>query len=102
MLSGDVGLGRKKIRLIKGNAKCRHLKKLTCKGTLRRVFIRVYRLAIVISNLLRTFSHVGIFNPECDLLPLSTSLWFRFRPLPPPLCEQVHVRIQYETGEEGL
>ncbi len=27
-------------------AKCRHLKKLTCKGTLRQVFIRVYRLEI--------------------------------------------------------
>ncbi len=30
---------RRKIRLIEGNAKCRHLKKLTCKGTLRHVFI---------------------------------------------------------------
>jgi hypothetical protein len=28
-----------KIRLIEGNAKCRHLKKLICKGTLRQVFI---------------------------------------------------------------
>jgi hypothetical protein len=28
-----------KIRLIDGNAKCRRLKKLTCKGTLRQVFI---------------------------------------------------------------
>jgi hypothetical protein len=27
-------------------AKCRHLKKFTCKGTLRQVFIRVYRLEI--------------------------------------------------------
>ncbi len=27
-------------------AKCRHLKKLTCKGTLRQVFIRLYRLKI--------------------------------------------------------
>ncbi len=27
------------IRLIESNAKCRHLKKLTCKGTLRKVFI---------------------------------------------------------------
>jgi hypothetical protein len=27
---------RRKIRLIEGNAKCRHLKKLTCKGTLTR------------------------------------------------------------------
>ncbi len=30
---------RIKIRLIEGNAKCRHLKKSTCKGTLRQVFI---------------------------------------------------------------
>ncbi len=28
----------RKIRLIEGNAKCRHLKKLTFKGTLRQVF----------------------------------------------------------------
>ncbi len=32
-------LPRRKIRLIEGNAKCRHLKKLSCKGTLRQVFI---------------------------------------------------------------
>ncbi len=36
----------RKIKLIEGNAKCRHLKKLTCEGTLRQVFIRVYRLEI--------------------------------------------------------
>ncbi len=30
---------RRKIRLIGGNAKCCHLKKLTCKETLRLVFI---------------------------------------------------------------
>jgi hypothetical protein len=29
----------RKIRLIEGNEKCRHLKKLTCKGALRQVFI---------------------------------------------------------------
>ncbi len=29
---------RRKIRLIENNAKCRYLKKLTCKGTLRQVF----------------------------------------------------------------
>ncbi len=29
----------RKIRLIKGNAKCRHLKKLTCTGTFRQLFI---------------------------------------------------------------
>jgi hypothetical protein len=29
---------RRKIRLIESNAKCRYLKKCTCKGTLRHVF----------------------------------------------------------------
>jgi hypothetical protein len=29
----------RKIRLREGNAKCRHLKKFTCNGTLRQVFI---------------------------------------------------------------
>jgi hypothetical protein len=33
------GYKRKMIRLIKNNAKCRYLKKFTCKGTLRQVFI---------------------------------------------------------------
>ena len=31
----------KKIRLIESNVKCRHLKKITCKGTLRQVLICV-------------------------------------------------------------
>ncbi len=44
----------RQIRLIEGNAKCRHLKKLTCKGTLRQLFI---------SRLEDTVSHVGIFDP---------------------------------------
>ncbi len=36
----------RKMRRVEVNAKCHHLKKLTCKGTLRRVFVRVYRLEI--------------------------------------------------------
>jgi hypothetical protein len=32
---------RRKIKLIEDNVKCRHPKKLTCKGTLRQVFIRL-------------------------------------------------------------
>ncbi len=54
-------LPRRKARLIEGNAKCRHLTKITCKGTLRQGIIRVYRLEI--NNFLCTFSHVGNFNP---------------------------------------
>ncbi len=67
---------RRKKRLIEVNSKWHHLKKLTFKGTLRKVFIRVYRLEI--ANFLRTFRHVVIFNP---------SLWsilFLVAPPPPP------------------
>jgi hypothetical protein len=35
----DVVAIRRKIKLIEGNAKCCHLKKLTCNGTLQQVFI---------------------------------------------------------------
>jgi hypothetical protein len=55
------GTIRRKMILIEVTAKCRHLKILTCNGTLRQVFIRVYRLEM--ANFLRIFSHVGIFNP---------------------------------------
>jgi hypothetical protein len=34
-----IASDRKKIRLIEGNAKCLHIKKLTSNGTLRQVFI---------------------------------------------------------------
>ncbi len=37
--SPSVSGRRRKIRLIEGNAKCRHLKRVTWIGTLRRVFI---------------------------------------------------------------
>jgi hypothetical protein len=33
-----MGWERRKIKLVEDNAKCRHLKKLICKGTLRQVF----------------------------------------------------------------
>jgi hypothetical protein len=35
----DMFYSRRKIRLVEDNAKCRHLKFFTCKGTLRQVFI---------------------------------------------------------------
>ncbi len=33
------GRERRKVRLIEGHAKCRHLKKLTCKLTLHTVYV---------------------------------------------------------------
>jgi hypothetical protein len=88
--------------LIEVNAKCRHLIKLTCKGTLRQVFIKVYRLEIV--NFLRTFSHVGIPTPALwsvlpPVAPLPFSLVQLF-PLPPLLVwiSILYARIQCVRG----
>ncbi len=74
--------------------KCRHLKKFTCKETLRKVFIRVYRLKI--QRVMLVFS-----TQLCELLPLSSSLWFNS---PPPFslpCVKVQ-NIQRVCGWEGL
>ncbi len=51
------------INYIDTKAKCRHLKKWTCQGTLRQVFIRVCRLEI--QSVMLVFS-----TQLCELLPL--------------------------------
>jgi hypothetical protein len=54
------------IKYLGTKAKCRHLKILTCTGTLRQVFIRVYRLEM---------QSVGIFDPALWTVgPLTFSL----------------------------
>ncbi len=50
---------------------------MTCKDTLRQVFIRAYRLEI--QSVMLVFS-----TQLCELLPISHSLWFNSLP-PPPL-----------------
>ncbi len=76
---------RRKIRLIESNAKCRHLTKLTCGGTLWQVFFRVYGLEI--ANFLHTFSHVGNFSPALRyvLSPVAPPLLSGSTLYPPPL-----------------
>jgi hypothetical protein len=68
------------INYIDTKAKCRHLKKLTCKVALREVFTRVYRLEI--QSVMLVFS-----TRLCELLPLSPSLWSNSLPSPTPLFE---------------
>ena len=59
---GILGVTHRQINKIDTKAKCRHLKKLTCIGTLRQVFIRV-RLEIL--------SVMLVFSTQlCELLPL--------------------------------
>jgi hypothetical protein len=67
-------------------AKCRHLKKLTCKGTLRQVFIGVYRLEI--QSVMMVFS-----TQLSELLPLSPSLWLNSPPPHPLPCMNKYTSI---------
>jgi hypothetical protein len=62
------------VNYIDNKAKCRHLKKFTCIGTLRQVFIRVYKLLIRSLMLVFRPSFVNCF--PSDLLSGSS--------LPPP------------------
>ncbi len=89
------------ITLIEVKAKCHHLKKITCKWTLRQVFIRVYKLEITRSVML-------VFSTQlCDLysplVPLSPSL--KFNSLPPLPCVNkytVHVTVCRGWGGYGV
>jgi hypothetical protein len=67
-----------RINYIDSKAKCRHLKKFTCKGTLRQVFIRYFRLQIL--SIILVFSAQLYISCSSNLLSGST--------LPPPsLCQ---------------
>jgi hypothetical protein len=71
------------INYIDTKAKCRHLKKWICKGTLRQMFIRVYGLEI--QSIMLVFS-----TQLCELLPLqllSGSTLPLSTPPPSSLCE---------------
>ncbi len=75
---------RRYVRVGEFNAKCRHLNnlnKLTCKGALRQVFIRFYRLKPIscIHSVMLVVS-TQLFDMYSPLLPLSFSLWFNSFP----------------------
>jgi hypothetical protein len=73
----------RKIRLIEVNAKCRHLKKLTCKGTLRRLFIGAYWLGIAI---FWVHSVMLVFQPSLVICTLPCCPSHLLSGSPPPTC----------------
>jgi hypothetical protein len=79
-----------KINYIDTKEKCRHLKKPACKGTLRQVFIRIYRLEIQ--------SVILVFSTQlCELLLLN--LLSGSTHSPPSLCQST---VYKECGREGM
>jgi hypothetical protein len=80
-------------RYLDTKAKCRHLKKFTCKGKLRQVFIRVYRLEI--QSVMLLFS-----TKLCELLP--PSLWFSPSPSPTPSCTCTGTVCNEGDGESQM
>ena len=89
LLHGTVVQGRVKVVSAKG---C-HLKKFTCKETLRQVFIKVYRLEL-------HFNHMLVFLTQlCELLTLQSSFWFNSSPPHPlPCVNKYKVCIQCVKG----
>jgi hypothetical protein len=62
-MSGAENFEHRLTNNIDTKAKCRHLTKFTCKGTLRQLFIRVYRL--------KSHSVMLVFSSQLrELLPL--------------------------------
>ncbi len=76
------------------NAKCRLLKKLTCKGTLRQVFITVYRLEI--QSVMLVFT-----NQLCELLPLKP-FWINSLPPSPLLYVNKYTVYTYTVRKGGM
>ncbi len=67
---------------------------MTCKGTFRQVFIRVYRLEI--------HSVMLVFSTQfCELLALSHSLWLNSPPLP-CVSKYIYVGMQCVTKGRGI
>jgi hypothetical protein len=67
---------------------CRHLKKFTCKGTLRKVFIGVYRLEVQSVMLIFSTSFVNYFR-----------LTF---PPPPPFQKSKYIIYRHCVAGRGL
>ncbi len=82
-------------------AKCRHLKKFTCKGTLRQVFIRVYRLEI--QSVMLVFSTQlweKVRGTIVHIVPLTFSL-VHLPHFPPSLCQSTVCADSVGLGEGG-
>ncbi len=90
------GLKHKLINYMDTKAKCRHLKKMNCKGTLRQVFIKIYRLEI--------HSVMLVFRPSfVNCCPSNILSGSTLRPPPPLPCQsKVYTDIVWLGGGWGM
>jgi hypothetical protein len=83
------------INYIDTNAKCRHLKKLTCKETLRQVFIRVF-IEWRCSQSCWYFRHSFMNCFHSNLVSGST-----LPPVPPSFCQSIEYTDTMWLGRGG-
>jgi hypothetical protein len=89
LIFSDFATDHGLINYIETKAKGCHLKKFTCKGTLRQVFIIVYRLEL-------HFNHMLVFLTQlCEVLTLPS-------PHPLPSVNKYKVCIHYTVCKGGL
>ncbi len=80
----------RKIKLMESNAKCRQLKKLTCKGTLRQVFICLMPLPLLDFYLQWSTNFVGSESGQIQSVKLLQNLVSNTTQHPPPTPSQPH------------
>jgi hypothetical protein len=92
---------RRKIRLIESSAKCRHLRKFTCKGTLRQVFICLRPPSLLGYCLGWSSNIVGSESGQIQCVKFLQNM-VSTRPHSPPTPSQpVTVSLYFDTGKGG-
>ncbi len=101
----DLKVIRRTIKLIEGSAKCRHVKKLTCKGTLRQLFICLRPPPLQGFGFGRSSNFVGSESSQIQTTEYKTpcKIWSPTEPhtLPHPRYT-LNTNIQYTSEGERV
>ncbi len=100
-MSKQFGNYRRKIRLVEGNATCHHVCKLTCKGTLRPVFICLRPPQLFCLGWSSDF--VGSESGQIQSVKLLQNMIYRRTSYPPPpsLTHCIVYKVHFFTQGRG-
>jgi hypothetical protein len=95
-------MGRRKIRLKESNAKCRHLKKLTCKGSLKQVFICLRPPLLLGFCFGWSSNFVGSESGQIQSIKLLQKIVSNRTPYPPPLKHCILINSTVIHPKKGV